>query len=118
MVIATPTSLVALLRAIAYGWRQAALAENAERIREAGEDLYGRLQVFAEHLARLGRSLDSSVTAYNKAVGSFDARVLPGARRFTELGISAHKEAKPPEQIERAPRQVENRGQADDTDAP
>jgi len=114
VVIATPTSLVGLLRAIAYGWRQAALAENAERIREAGEDLYARLHTFAEHLARLGRSLDSSVTAYNKAVGSFDARVLPSARRFTELGITANKEIQTPEQIERAPRQVENRGQADD----
>ncbi|WJW76658.1 DNA recombination protein RmuC [Thiohalobacter sp. IOR34] len=107
VVLATPTSLVALLRAVAYGWRQVALAENAERIRELGEELYQRLGVFSEHLAKLGKSLDSSVNAFNKAVGSFDSRVLPGARKFVDMGIAAGKDGKRPEQIERAPRQVE-----------
>ncbi|MFN2309786.1 MAG: DNA recombination protein RmuC, partial [Gammaproteobacteria bacterium] len=88
VILATPTSFVALLRAVAFGWRQQALTENAERIREVGEDLYQRLGTFAEHLSRIGRSLDASVGAYNKAVGSFDSRILPGARKFTELGIS------------------------------
>lgn len=107
VVLATPTSLVALLRAVGYGWRQAVLAENAEQIRQVGEEVYSRLGTFAEHLERLGKSLDSSVNAYNKAVGSFDSRVLPGLRKFTEMGISAKKEAGPLNQIERAPRQVE-----------
>lgn len=120
VVLATPTSLVALLRAVGYGWRQAVLAENAEHIRQVGEEVYGRLGTFAEHLGRLGKSLEGSVSAYNKAVGSFDSRVLPGLRKFTEMGISAKKEAGPLDQIERAPRQVEGRDEAADTppDAP
>ncbi|RRQ22940.1 DNA recombination protein RmuC [Thiohalobacter thiocyanaticus] len=115
VVLATPTSLVALLRAVGYGWRQAVLAENAEHIRQVGEEVYGRLGTFAEHLGRLGKSLEGSVSAYNKAVGSFDSRVLPGLRKFTEMGISAKKEAGPLDQIERAPRQVEGRDEAADT---
>ena len=106
VILATPTSFVALLRAVAYGWRQEALAENAEQIRRLGEDLYGRLVKFADHLARLGRSLDSSVNQFNKAVGSFDARVLPSARRFTEMGISGDKEPERPQQVEKAVRSI------------
>ncbi|MDH3872141.1 MAG: DNA recombination protein RmuC [Gammaproteobacteria bacterium] len=109
VILATPTSLVALLRAIAYGWRQEALAENAELIRVVGTELYLRLATFAEHLAKLGRSLDSSVDAFNKAVGSFDSRVLPGARKFTELGIASRKQPPDLQQIERATRRVESR---------
>lgn len=100
VILATPTSFVALLRAVAFGWRQQALAANAERIREVGEELFQRLATFAEHLAKLGRSLDSSVRDYNRAIGSFDSKVLPGARRFTEMGISAKKTLEPVEQIE------------------
>jgi DNA recombination protein RmuC len=106
VVIATPTSFVALLRAVAYGWRQQSLAENAERIREVGEELYGRLGTFTEHLTRVGKSLEGSVAAYNKAVGSFDSRVLPGARKFAEMGVSAKKELELPEQIESGVRQA------------
>lgn len=107
VILATPTSFVALLRAIAYGWRQEVLAENAEVIREVGQDLYGRLATFAEHLSRLGRSLDSSVSAYNKAISSYDSRILPGAKKFTELGVTARKEPPPLEPIERSARHVE-----------
>jgi DNA recombination protein RmuC len=106
VILATPTSLVALLRAIAYGWRQEALAENAEHIRELGETLYGRLAVFADHLAKLGRSLDSSVSSFNRAVGSFDAKVMPAARKFTEMGLSAKREIPEPQQVERGPREI------------
>jgi len=106
VILATPTSLVALLRAIAYGWRQESLTANAERIRAVGESLYHRLAVFAEHLAKLGRSLDASVGAFNRAVGSFDTGVLPGARRFTELGLSEAKPLPEPEQVEKQPREV------------
>jgi DNA recombination protein RmuC len=107
VILATPTSFVALLRAIAYGWRQEALAENADTIRETGQDMYDRLITFAEHLAKLGRSLDSSVDSFNKAVGSYDSRILPGARKFVDMGISAREDPAEPAQIERGARKVQ-----------
>ena len=109
VMLATPTSLVALLRAIAYGWRQEKMAENAGVIRDIGQELYGRLATFAEHLAKLGRNLGSSVDAYNRTVASFDSRVLPGARKFTELGVTASAEPPRAEQLERTTRNVESR---------
>ena len=115
VILATPTSFVALLRAVAYGWRQEVLAENAETIREVGQEMYGRLATFAEHLSKLGRSLDGSVEAFNKAVGSYDSRVLPGAKKFIDMGISAKKELPRVEQIERAARLVESREQIEKT---
>lgn len=92
VIIATPTSFMALLKAVAYGWRQTALAQNAQVIRDLAGDLYKRLGVFTGHLAKLGRSLGGSVDAYNSAVGSLERQVLPGARKFTELGIRPDKE--------------------------
>ncbi|MBD3669484.1 MAG: DNA recombination protein RmuC [Gammaproteobacteria bacterium] len=106
VIIATPTSFVALLRAVAYGWRQQQLAENAEQIRNVGEELYGRLATFAEHLQKVGRSLNSGVDHYNKAVASFDSRVLPSARKFSEMGISAKKEVEQVEQVDKIPRDL------------
>ncbi|MBT8085508.1 MAG: DNA recombination protein RmuC, partial [Woeseia sp.] len=79
IILATPTSFVALLKAVAYGWRQLALAENAEEIRGLAEDLYGRLGTFVGHLNKVGRQLASSVDHYNRAVGSLERKVLPGA---------------------------------------
>ena len=108
VILATPTSLVALLRAVAYGWRQEKLAENADNIRIAGEDLYKRLSVFTEHLAKVGRGLDNAVGGFNKAVGSFSSKVLPGAKKLTEMGISKNKELTDVEQIEKAARQIED----------
>jgi DNA recombination protein RmuC len=87
VMLATPTSLVALLKAVAYGWKQTVLADNAAEIRQLGEDLYKRLAVFGEHLGKLGRSLGSSVDSFNRAVGSLEQQVLPAARRFPELGL-------------------------------
>ncbi|KPK51251.1 MAG: recombinase RmuC, partial [Thiotrichales bacterium SG8_50] len=107
IVLTTPTSLVALLRAVAYGWRQEALAANADKIREVGVDLYRRLGVFADHLSKLGRSLDGAVGNFNKAVGSFEAKVVPGARKFTELGVEAQP-LETPVQIEKGLRQPTN----------
>ncbi|HHJ17397.1 MAG TPA: DNA recombination protein RmuC [Gammaproteobacteria bacterium] len=107
VVLATPSSLVALLRAVAYGWRQEALAENAEHIRTVGEELYERLCTFAEHLGKLGNSLNRSVESYNKAVGSFDTRVLPGARKFNEMGIQRKKAVSQPQPVETLPREVQ-----------
>ncbi|MGD8377996.1 MAG: DNA recombination protein RmuC [Gammaproteobacteria bacterium] len=107
VIVATPTSLVALLKAVAYGWRQEALAENAEHIRDLASDLYGRLGTFANHLATLGRSLGQSVDRYNKAVGSLERNVLPGARRFAEMGVHARKPIENLEPVDQNPRSVD-----------
>ncbi len=106
IILATPANFVALLRTVAYGWRQEALAENAQKIRDVGEDLYNRLAVFSEHLARLGRSLGSAVGDYNKAVGSYETKVLPGARKFADMGVGGTRALEEPEQIEKGLRDV------------
>ena len=108
IILATPTSFVALLRAVAYGWRQEQLAANADKIRDIGEELYQRLAVFSDHLAKLGKSLDTSNKHFNNAVGSFDTRILPSARKFKELGINEKKSINQPEQIETATRSLES----------
>jgi DNA recombination protein RmuC len=87
VVLATPSTLVALLRTIAYSWRQEALAENAALIHELGVDLYRRISSLGGHVDKLGRSLGASVTAYNEAVGSLERRVVATARRMSELGV-------------------------------
>ena len=106
VVLATPTSLIALLRAVAFGWRQQAVARNAEQIQKLGEDLHSRILTFVDHISKLGSSLSSSIDHYNRAVGSLERSVLPGARKFTELGIESRKELGEVEQIEKAPRKV------------
>jgi DNA recombination protein RmuC len=106
VILATPTSFVALLKAVAYGWRQVALAENARQIRDLASDLYRRLAVFTGHLSRVGRSLAGSVDAYNNAVGSLERQVLPGARRFTELGVQARKPLEPLPPVDALAREV------------
>jgi DNA recombination protein RmuC len=111
VILATPTSFVALLKAVAYGWRQVALAENARRICDLAADLYKRLAVFTGHLARMGQRLGSGVEAYNSAVGSLERQVLPAARRFTELGVQARKELEDLPSVEVAPRTVTPEGE-------
>lgn len=106
VILATPTSLVALLKVVAYGWRQQRLAENAAEICRYGEELHRRLATFAEHLDKLGRSLGSSVETYNKAVGSFERQVIPGARRFPEMGVRSGKDIPQLDPIEKLPRDV------------
>lgn len=91
VILASPTSLIALLRSVAFGWKQVTLSENSEIIRDLGEELYKRVSTFTSHLAKLGLSLNHSVDSYNKALGSLERSVLPGARRFTELGIREDK---------------------------
>jgi len=109
VIITTPSGFVALLKAVAYGWRQTALAENAAVIRSLAEDLYKRLAVFASHLTKLGRNLGNSVEAFNSAVGSLERQVLPGARKFTELGVQSKQPIEildPIEQLARTPQDV------------
>ncbi len=106
VILATPPTLVALLRAIAYGWRQKSLEENAQEIRKLGEELHDRAATFAEHLARIGKSLGGSVSAYNAAVGSLERSLLPGARKFTELGIQKKKEIPEAKPVETSAREV------------
>lgn len=104
IILATPTSFVALLKAVAYGWRQMALADNAKEIRVLAEDLYARLATFVTHMNKVGRQLASSVENYNKAVGSLERSVLPGARKFVELGVHPKKEMEKLESLEPVPR--------------
>jgi DNA recombination protein RmuC len=87
VLLATPTTLIALLRTVAYSWQQQSLAENARDVQRIGRELYKRLSTFGDHMARTGRSLNSAVDAYNKAVGSLERTVMPQARRFHELGV-------------------------------
>ncbi|MFI6821800.1 DNA recombination protein RmuC [Micromonospora sp. NPDC050187] len=104
VVLATPATLVALLRTVAYSWRQEALARNAVAVHSLARELYGRLSTLGEHVGRLGGSLGAAVTAYNRAVGSLEARVLVSARKLAELGVS-DRELPVPSQVELAPRQ-------------
>jgi len=116
IILATPTSFVALLKAVAYGWRQLALADNAQEIRVLAEDLYGRLATFVGHMNRMGRQLASSVETYNKAVGSLERSVLPGARKFTELGVHEKKEIEKLESLDPVTRtMIESAADEDET---
>jgi DNA recombination protein RmuC len=106
VIIATPSTLIALLKAVAYGWRQAAVAHNAALIRDLGQELYRRLATFNGHLGRMGQRLATAVEAYNAAVGSLERHVLPQARRFSELGVTADAplpELEPIAQLARSP---------------
>ena len=106
VILATPTTLIALLKAVAYGWRQEQLAENAERISEIGRQLHERLVTMTESLGALGRSLRTLVECFNRAVGSLESRVLPAARRFRELGVAGKQEIRELEPVDNAPREL------------
>jgi DNA recombination protein RmuC len=107
VLIATPTTLLALLHSVGYGWQQERVAESAQAVSELGRELHGRLAKLSTLIATLGNRLNSTVKAYNEAVGSYEARVLPGARRFAEHGaVSSGAELAQAEQITQAARDV------------
>lgn len=106
ILIATPTTLVGLLRTIELGWRQERIAAEAQEIASAARDLHSRMGVFLGHLSKAGRQLGSAVNAYNDAIGSAESRVLPQLRRFEELGAASGKEVEAPKPVDQATRQV------------
>jgi DNA recombination protein RmuC len=110
VLLATPMTLVALLKAAAYGWRQDAVDQSAAEVSKLGRELYDRIATFADHLGNSGRSLAAAVSNFNKAVGSFEQQLLPGARKFTELGARGTKELGGPERIDVEVREVSKRG--------
>lgn len=107
VVAATPMTLIAILRAVAYGWKQQQLAVNAEKIQDLGRDLYDRLSTMVEHLSRVGANIKQAANSYDSLVGSLEQRVLPSARQFKELGVSTSKELDVAEPLRLNVRQVQ-----------
>jgi len=106
VLMATPTTLIGMLWAVHYGWRQEQIAESAQQIAEAGRELHSRLSRFAEPFAKLGQRLESTVGAYNEAVGSFDNRLMPQARRLEQSGAASGRELDAPEPVDVKARRV------------
>jgi DNA recombination protein RmuC len=106
VLIATPTTLIALLRAIEYGWRQETLAKNAQEISELGKELYSRISTMADHFKKVGKGLDGAVKAYNDTVSSLESRVLPSGRRFRDLKAANGAEIDVLEGVDRTTRTI------------
>ena len=102
VLLATPTTLIGVLKAVAYGWHQETVAESARAVSRLGKELHGRLAVLGDHMAKLGLQLDRAVSTYNQTVGSLERRVLPAARRFSELGADGGREIPALEPIDKS----------------
>jgi DNA recombination protein RmuC len=113
VLMATPTTLIGLLRAVHYGWGQEQIAESAREIAGSARELHRRMGKFAEHLAKVGRQLGSAVNAYNDTVGSFDHRVIPQLRGIEAAGVASEREIAAPAAIEPTPRPVTARLQVE-----
>jgi DNA recombination protein RmuC len=104
VVLATPTTLIALLRSAAYLWQQEKITQNARRISDLGKELHDRLRSFMGHFQTLGSTIERAVDSYNKAVGSLESRVLPSARKFRELGAATGDQIVEVEPVDEMPR--------------
>jgi len=107
VILATPTTLISLFKAVSYGWKQEAIAENALRIKDAGEKLYKRLGTFVSHFAGIRKGLERASDAYNQAVGSLEARVLPAAREMKDLGLSGDEDFSQIEKVDKTTRSIQ-----------
>ena len=108
VILATPTTLIALLKAVAYGWRQEQVAENAKEISALGSEIHERLRVFLDHFGKVGANLDRAVEAYNKASGTLESRILVTARRIKDMGATSAPDLPVPESVDRISRSVNN----------
>ena len=106
IIIATPTTFIALLRAIAYGWRQEQMTKNAQQIGMLGKELHERISTMAKYFGELGSAIEKSITSYNRVIGSMESRVLPSIRKFRELGVTGAEEIPVLEQIDQKPRNL------------
>jgi DNA recombination protein RmuC len=107
IIVATPSTLISLLLAVAHGWREERLAENTKRIGELGREVHDRVAIWADHLVKLGNALDGAVSAFNESVGSLERRVLVSARRIKEQGISSEKDIPEIVPVDLAPRSLD-----------